>query len=215
MRGILLLTALLAVQVSAKESKSETKLLEQVRRSPAALENLVTIKGDSLDPSYTVTTRGVSVVVSKGWLASTTYENSFLRGFISKKTGEITVQVYHSATYGGSGWNFFNRASYEGPNGLEEAKADKVGSDVSCSSYGCTHYEDVVFDIPWSTIEAFAAKYDPANPVTGLKYRLFGQSGVNIDEAIPINEIVAFANVMKKLRQHAPQAIVLPPAQQP
>lgn len=200
MRGILILTALLAAQASAKESKTEAALREQLQRSPATLENLVKIKGDSLDPSYTVTTQGVSVFVSKGWLASTTIENSFLRAFIDRKTGAVTAQVYHSATYGGRGWHHFQRASFEGPNGLEEVKADRVGTDVSCSRYGCTHYEDVVFEIPWATIDAMAAKYDPANPQVGLKYRLFGQSGQNFDEAIPVNEIVAFANVVRKLR---------------
>jgi len=205
-RGICLLAVALALSTpaNAKESKQDAALRAQFDRMPSSLENLIKIKGDSLDPDYTVSTSGVSVVVSKGWLASTTFENSFLRAFINRKTGQITAQVYHSARYGGSGWNHFQRASYEGPNGLEEAKADRVGSDVSCARYGCTYYEDVVFDVPWSTIEAFAARYDPSNPLSGMKYRLFGQSGANIDEGIPINEIVAFANVVNKLRGSIP-----------
>ncbi len=215
MRGILLLTALLAVQASAKESKSDAALRQQLERSPASLESLVKVKGDSLDPSYTISTSGVSVFVSKGWLASTTIENSFLRAFVDKKTGAVTAQVYHSARYGGNGWNHFRRASYEGADGLVETSADRVGSDVSCARYGCTYYEDIVFDVPWSTFEALASKYDPANPMTGMKYRLFGQSGNNFDEGIPINEIVAFVNVVKKIRNPAPQAIILPPEQQP
>jgi hypothetical protein len=182
----------------------ENPNIAQLKRLPAELEPLVTVKGDSLDPSITVTTNGVIKEVNKGFLMSTTREDSFLRAFIDKKTGAVVAQIYHVAEYGGRGWNYFNRASYEGPSGLIEVQTDSIGSDVDCQRYGCYYTEEVGIPVDFALLELMATKYDPAIPLMGLKYRLFGKSGETVDSGIPINEIVAFVNVVHRsaLRNH-------------
>lgn len=178
------------------QTKTELRTLALFDRSPDTLIPLIKVEGDSLDPRITISTYGVTAVTSKGLLASTTAENSFMRAFIDRKTGDVSAQIYQSTSYGGRGFNTFSRATYEVPAGVEEVEVTQVGTDVSCSRYGCTHYADVVFPVKLATLKAAAAGYDPSNPRIGLKYRIFGQSGANIDDAVPINEIVAFVNVI-------------------
>lgn len=209
-RGIMALGAAaiwtIAHPALAKESKQQQRAREMIMRAPDALLPLIKVEGDSLDPSYTVSTYGVSAVVDKTWAGSTTHENSFLRAIIDKKTGAAVVQLYHVARYSGSGWNFFERASYDSPDGLISVRADRLGSDVNCGRYGCTYYEDVAFEIPLATIEAMSKKYDPVDPMMGMKYRLFAKSGVTADDVVPINEIVAFTLKINEVRAK----IVLP-----
>jgi hypothetical protein len=195
----LILVLISAPAVSAPKKDPNSKVLSLLDRPASELEPLVTVTGDYLDPEIKVTTRGViAPVVKMNWLSSSKVENSFLRGFINRKTGKVATEVYHVATYTGRGWHHFNRASFEGPNGLVEAPIVRLGSDVSCGRYSCTYQEDVSFPVDFEVLKAAAAAYDPANPRLGLKYRLFGQSGTNTDEAIPINEIAAFVAVMER-----------------
>lgn len=200
-RGLLAAIAALSVLTPAiaKETKSEREMRAMIERQPEQIVPLIKVEGDGMDPSIKISTHGVSYSVGRVLLSKYTDESSFLRAIISKKTGDVVVQVYHIATYGGTGWNFFNRATYEGPDGLVEVKADRLGSDVNCSRYGCTHYEDVAFEIPLETIDAIAASFDPSNPNRFLKYRLFGQSGATIDEGIPINEVTAFSRKVHRV----------------
>lgn len=198
---ILSLTAALiatAITPAAAQTKDERRMLALFERPPSELVPMIQVTGDSLDPNVTVTTRGVTAFVSKGLIASTTTENSWLRGFVDKKTGDVTAQVYQSISYGGRGFESFARATYEAPSGIEEAKVDQVGSDVSCYRYGCTHYADVVFTVSLDVLRAAAKAFDQNNPRAGLKYRIFGQSGTKIDDVIPGNELVAFVQVLDR-----------------
>jgi len=200
MTGLLFAVALLPTAIMAKESKQERQVRELLSLSPETLISRIDISNDPLDPSITISTKGVIALTSKGLLSSATNENSFLRGFIDKKTGEVSVQIYHLAIYSARGWHFFERATYEAPDGLREVETTRAGSDVSCSKYGCTHYEDIIVPIDFDVLTQAAANYDPAAPMLGLRYRLFAKSGEKIDDALPINEIVAFVRVMESSR---------------
>lgn len=190
--------ALALVSSPAVAGKAEDKALAQLKRPVAEIEPLISVKGDALDPSITISSYGATQDVNKGWIASTTVERSFLRAFVDRKTGAVTAQIYHVASYSGSGWNFFNRATYEGPSGLVEVDADRIGSDVNCYRYGCSYTEDLGISVPFATLEAAAAKFDPSNPLAMLKYRVFAKSGQTIDDAVPGNEIAAFVNVVHR-----------------
>lgn len=191
------LAAMLAAPAAAKQTREE-KAIAMVSRPVAELEPLVKVTGDALDPRITVSSSGVSQEVSKGLLASTTNENSFLRAYIDKATGKVSAQIYYIATYGGRGWHFLRTATYEAPGGIKEVEVVKVGSDVNCYRYGCTHYEEVVIPIDFAILEAAASNFDPANPLTAIKFRVFGQSGMKFDDAVPGNEIAAFVNVVRR-----------------
>jgi hypothetical protein len=169
-------------------------------RPVADLERLMTVTADTMDPSITVTSLGVTQIKAKGWLVSSTTENEFLRAWINRKTGAVDAQIYQRTSYGGEGWSFYNRATYMAPDGLKEAEVVKIGSDVNCSRYGCTHYEDIGITIDFATLEDLAAKYNPSAPVTSLRYRLFAQSGEKIDDSIPLDEVAAFVNVVNRKR---------------
>lgn len=191
---------LLCAPAAAKESSAD-RMRAMLLRPPQSLEALITITGDALDPAISISTHGVTAITNKGWIASTTIEPSFLRAFIDKKTGAITAQIYHVATYGGRGFQNFDRATYDAPHGLVETKADRIAIDVSCYRSSCTHYEDIGIPISFADLEAAADKFDPNNPMTALRYRLFGQGGEKIDEAVPGNEIVAFVAVARRMRE--------------
>jgi hypothetical protein len=180
------------------QTRDEKRLLALVDRAPSDLVPLITVTGDEMDPSITISTRGVTSIVSKGLLASTTTENSWLRAFVDKKTGAVTVQVYHSASYNGRGFDSYLRATYESPDGVEQADVSQIGTDISCSRYSCTHYADLVFPVSLAVLRAAAKAFNPSEPRTGLKYRIFAQSGNNVDDALPGNEIAAFVQVIDR-----------------
>lgn len=183
---------------SVAQTKAEQRTLALLARPPATLVGAIKVTGDSLDPQISISTRGVTAITSKGLLASTTSENSFLRAFINRKTGAVSAQVHHSMNYGGRGFDTFSRATYEAPGGIEEAVVSQVSSDVSCARYRCTHYSDVVFPIKVEVLREASKSFDPAKPLTGIRYRVFGQSGTNMDDLIPANEIVALVQVIDR-----------------
>jgi hypothetical protein len=197
--GIAAVFLVLPGSVSAKETSKEKQIREMFERTPEQILPLIQLSGDSMDPSLKVSTFGVSKLVSKGLLASTTYENSFLRGFVNKSTRAVSIQVYHSAVYTGSNWYHLNRATFEDADGLKETSLDRINSDVACGRYGCTYSEDVAFDISIESLEKLAAKYNPMRKDQFLRYRLFGKSGDVINEGIPLNEIAAFVIKIKDL----------------
>lgn len=170
-----------------------------LRRPPSAIEPLIKVAGDRLDPSIEISSYGASAITNKGLLVSTTTENSFMRAFIDKKDGKVSTQIYHIENYSGE-WKYFNSATYEAPEGIKEVSANRVGSDVNCYRWGCSFTEEVVFPVDFAILEKAAAAFDPANPLNGLRYRLFAKSGDRVDEAIPINEIVAFVAVVNRAR---------------
>ena len=126
-----------------------------------------------------------------------------MRGYIDRKTGAVTAQVYHSASRVGGSPRFY-RATYETPDGIKEVDAQPVGFDVSCQRYGCTNYEDAVFPIDYAMLQEAAKRYSPSEPLKGIRYRLFDRSGFNADEIIPANEIAAFVKVVERERGRLP-----------
>lgn len=182
------------------QDKVKDRFLADVHRPSAALEPLIKVSGDSLDTSVTISSQNVTVLVSKGWLASQTNETTWLRAFVDKSTKKVVSQIYYSARYSGNGWQFYSRGTYENNGGPVAVEATRLGSDVNCSRYGCIHYEDVALPIPFEVLEAAAKRFNPAAPEAALRFRLYGQSGGQITDGIPGNEIVAFVNVVNRQR---------------
>ena len=205
----------IASQASAKPSKIEVQIAEQLKRTPAQIEPLIKVVGDRMDPRIEISSYGASQIVNKGWIASTTFENAFLRAYINRKTGNVTAQIYHVESYSGSGWNFYNRASYQAPSGLQETPVERVGSDVNCYSYGCSYVEDLIIPLDFEMLEGIAAAYDSGAQVIGLQYRLFAQSGMKMDGGLPANEIIAFVHVVQRAKGDLPIVTPTPPVAPP
>jgi hypothetical protein len=207
MQCVKVVVCLLFLQPSvamAAEDNANVAGSKSFGRSPEQLMPLLTVEGDSLDPVYKVTTFDVTTVTIKGLFGSTAQENSFLRGWVDRKTGEITAQVYHSVNYEGNDWRFFNRSTYAAPDGLKEVELVRIDTDVDCYRSGCSYYETVGLDIPFATLLDMAASYNPASPNTGLRYRLFSKSGQQLDDVIYTNEIVAFTRKLKEIADKVP-----------
>lgn len=185
-----------AIAIAFLAGMSGQTIESQLARSPADVAMFVKVKGDALDPQITVSTEGVTVVHRKGLLASSTEENSFLRAFISKKDKSVTAQIYHAVIDAGRTAPNVYQASVETDKGPEQFDARQVGYDVNCGRYVCTHYEDVVVTVPIDLLRKSAAFYSASNPARGLKYRLYGRSGATFDDAIPVNEIAGFIQVV-------------------
>lgn len=198
-------TALILIASAASAAAAE-KLADQIlrlaSRPPATLEPLVRVVSDRMEPTINITSEGVTAIVNKGWLASSTDENSFLRAFVSKKDGAVDAQIYHISHYGERGWRFYTSATYEAPGGkLEQTDLVKIGNDVNCFRSGCLHTEVVGIPIPFDVLERAAAAFDHANPMVGLHYRLFARSGNREDQVLPGNEISAFVAVVRRERE--------------
>ncbi|WEK42986.1 MAG: hypothetical protein P0Y64_16835 [Candidatus Sphingomonas colombiensis] len=197
--GIVGIATLLVPALGEAQSRNEAQIVALVSRSPENLESLFKITGDNLDTDVTISSYGVTSIVSKGLLASTTNEDSFLRAFVDKKSGVVTAQEYHIAKYGGRGFDRFEKATYDTGGGVRESRVSETSNDVSCGRYGCTHYQDLVFSVDLSALREIAAQWNPANPLQpSLQYRIFGQSGSNVDSVIPANEITAFVHIIDR-----------------
>jgi hypothetical protein len=76
-----------------------------------------------------------------GWL------DSFLKGYLNKKTGKRYYQVYQFVSYQGRGWRLYNRVDFETPEGKKSKPLTRYhGELMNCSSpRGCTYEEHVQF----------------------------------------------------------------------
>jgi hypothetical protein len=81
--------------------------------------------------------------IGVGWL------DSFLKGYVNKKTGKRYYQVYQFISYQGRGWRLYQQVDYETPEGKTSKPLTRYHRELlNCaSSRGCTYEEHVVFDI--------------------------------------------------------------------
>ena len=134
------------------------------------------VTNDPLDTSITLSTE--SFYQLRQGLLKVVNSDKFLRAWVNKKTGEARFQVYVYVNYGGNGWQFFNRASYETASGPENADVTRIASDVTgCSRYGCGHREDFGFNVPEAVLR-WAARDAAAGVDASWKFRLYSQAGI-------------------------------------
>jgi len=197
----------LIAPVAAAESDEE-KIAKLVALPPSALMGKITVKDDVLSPRIEINTVNVIAIERKGLIGGVD-EPAFLRGYIDKNTGVTTAQIYHVARYSGSGWHFYNTGTYLIEGQLEQVETLKAGSDVDCSRYGCTHWEHVIINVPFERLERLAKDFSQDN---GIRYRLMGKSGNNLDYGIPANEIAAFVQTVNRYRGVEQAPVIVPAA---
>lgn len=202
LRAVLGITvaALSAQPIYAKSPSPQEQLQTQAARMPEVIEQLITTKGDALDPRIEVSSFRATQIVTHGLLGSQTYEDSFLRAYVDKTTKQVSVQIYHVASYSGSGWSFYNRATYQTNGELKEVEVERVSSDVDCQSYSCSYTEELVFPVDFLAMEKTEAQYAAGQQVTGIPYRLFARSGAQIDGGMLANEVIAFVRAVHRVQ---------------
>lgn len=191
MKAILLILSVLILTACATVQR-QAQLEQALELSKNHFYRSVAVRDDALDTVATITSR--PGLQEKRGILSIVRDANFLRAFIDKKTGATTFQVYNVVYYGGRGWNFYYRVNYETPNGPVAESLIKIDTDVNCSGSrygGCTHTEDVAFEVDEKLLEWVAAKYSPGQR-TSWKYKLGAKSGVEYPDGLLPAEVAGF-----------------------
>jgi len=127
---------------------------------------------------------------SKPFILAVGQADYFFRAYIDKKTKIQTIQLY--VLFNSRDWIFWDKVKFDAGNGLEVFDVSRVGSDVDCSQYGCSHYEDVVFNIEKKWLENWAHQ--------GKTLRFFSTKvSTHRDVTISIEEANAFLERVNSL----------------
>jgi hypothetical protein len=166
-------------------SISESKQPDLFSLPMEHFRDTATVKDDPLDTSVTVTTEN-------GLLRVVNFDQ-FFRGFVDKKTGVETIQIYEWINYDGD-WRFYETANYETATGPESTKVDSISRELlGCSTtLGCTHVEHMAFMVPEALLRAEAAKYQPGQKSGVWLFRLNAKSGVEFKDGFTYAEIAGF-----------------------
>jgi hypothetical protein len=182
------LTALVVIlwtpQVIAKDPPLLSLSMEHFR-------DTATLKDDALDTTATITTE--PGFVEHHGLLRVVSDDGFLRGFIDKKTGAKTLQVYEFITYYGD-WRSYNTANYQTPDGPKSVPAIPIAKEVVDCSGGvskCTVVEHVAFIVDESLLRQIAAGYVPGKPAVWL-YKLIAQAGPDFEDGFSNAEVAGF-----------------------
>jgi hypothetical protein len=127
---------------------------------------------------------------SKPFILAVGQADYFFRAYIDKSSRNKNIQLY--VQFNSSDWIFWDRVKFDTGNGLEVFDVSRVGSDVDCSQYGCSHYEDVVFKIEKGWLESWAK--------TGKTLRFFStRVSTHRDVSVTIEEAKAFLEKLSSL----------------
>lgn len=156
-------------------SKAEKQVASLIAKTPEMFAKFADLKDDELEPQAEISTFSV-------WrldVYSSVNSDIFVRAFVNKKSGKTDYQIYFKADYSGD-WATIYQASYLIDDELKTVAVNRLGSDVSCGSYSCRHYEDVAFDIPEADLRNIGKQYVAGqnNPV---RFRFRGKSGQDFD----------------------------------
>jgi hypothetical protein len=135
--------------------------------------------------------------------------DNFLRGFINKKTGKKTYQVYNVINYGASGsgsrWKHFNQANYQRfrLGGMKFISATTIKKEEDCTAlplYGkCLYTEHVVFKVDEELLKNIANSYTPRVPTESVwQYKLIPILGQNYEGKLFVAEIRGLLERMDK-----------------
>jgi hypothetical protein len=122
-----------------------------------------TIKDDQLDIFTTITTvDGFKEERGLNWF-SVTWDDTFLRAFINKNTGEKVFQVYQIISYNAENWKFYQSVNFETPSGIKHQPLTIINRDVDCTGsyyFGCIYTEHIGFNVDESLLRSLADIYD-------------------------------------------------------
>lgn len=124
------------------------------------------------------------------------WNDNFLRGFIDKRTGQKTYQVYNVVYYGGSGiqvsWKHFRQANYDTLRGVKLTPTTILREEEDCTSlavYGqCVYNEHVTFKVEGQLFETLS----PLHKLESTKewrYMLVSEAGESYKDMVTLAEI--------------------------
>ncbi len=161
----------------------------------------MSITDDSMETTVVFSTQGG--YTEKHGLLKIVWSDSFLRGYIDKKTGHKRFQVYVVMRHTLGDWAHPYQANYGRP--LRTTDVSKVGSDVDCSGsdiYGsCKYEEHVVFDIHPDEVLRIWTEATPEDFKTLVwKFRVKNQGTKDYDDGIPLPEMIALVDMMNEYK---------------
>ena len=152
----------------------------------------VSVVDDPLNPSIEINTRGSYQDFQFVWGPQ---EDQFLRGYKFRETGHVAVQGYVTSDINGT---WLHPVSVTFQHTLSTRPVDRVSFDANrCSSYGCMHREDMVFEFTPEELDQVIADMK-AKGETVFAFRIQGQSGVDRDGRFHVNELKAFRDAVKE-----------------
>ena len=120
--------------------------------------------------------------------------DSFLRGYIDKKTGIKSFKVYvHLKHYTGN-WLYPYQANYGRP--LRTSETIRVSSDVDCGGYSCRYDEHAVFTVDEAELRRMETLTPEDIATKTWVFKLKNQGGEDIMDGFNVNEILGFLEVM-------------------
>jgi hypothetical protein len=70
---------------------------------------------------------------------------------VEAEAGDPIYQLYFQVT--ANQWHYWDQARYLVNGNRNALPLEQIATDVSCSSYGCTHYEDAITSVSRSDLE--------------------------------------------------------------
>lgn len=173
-----------------------TKLEDALALDINHFKSTMNIKDDEFEPIVVFST--LKGLQGKQGLLGVVGTDEFLRGFLDKRTGQKSYQVYVNFRHRAGQWLFPYQANYGRP--LMTTKVDRIGSDVDCtgSRYsGCSYRETIVFSVPEKEFRRVQENATPADFKTkAWKFKVKTKAGEDYLSAILLPEVIALMDAM-------------------
>jgi len=195
MRKILILTAAVVAGCSTTQQQMDQALSLDVDHFKQTMQ----VRDDQLETVVVFSTQ--DGFVQKHGLLGIVWSDSFLRGYIDKRTGEKTYQCYVAMRHTMGDWARPYQANYGKPLRTQDVR--KVDSDVDCSGsdlYGsCKYEEHVVFEIHPDEVLRIWMEVTPDDfKVKVWRFRIKNQGTEDYDDGILLPEMLALVEVMNE-----------------
>ena len=154
--------------------------------------------GDPLETIVTFNT--TNCYKQEGGILRLTWNDQFLRGYVSKSQKSImSVQVYNVIYSQQGRWIYPYQANYLINGELITDDGTSIASDVDCSmssTYGsCRYKDDYGFDLDLRVFEEARRLKDEGKQT--FNYRIKTRAGGDIDRIFNVEEIIGLENKMK------------------
>ncbi len=183
------------------QQKAQDEGIRYLNISKEEHKALISVKDDPLETVAILSTQ--AGFQQRHGLANVVWNDFFLRGFIDKKTGAKSVQVYAALEHVKGTWLHPYQANYGNP--LVTTPTVSIASDVDCSVsnlYGsCRYREHVGFMLSQDELNRVeeTIKTDPQNKIWLFKMKT--RAGHDITDGFTTNEIAA---LIEKMNEYKP-----------
>ncbi len=171
-------------------------------KGPEHFYNTATIDDDALDVVVTITT--YEGYQQKNGLLGIVWFDNFLRGFVDKKTGETTVQLYQMINYSGYDWRFYESVNCETESGPQAGDVTAISRDVYSGYEDLTYSESLGVELKESFLRDVVERYRKENKDV-WQFQFNARSGHEHKDFMMINEIEGFLKALDQYRENHPK----------